>query len=175
MQALFICFCLALLFHKKGMDKYCPACDTDKPIDEFTNNRSRPDGKASYCKLCTRQKLKERRQKPDYPEKQRFFFMQWKYGLTQQEFRKILALQEGKCAVCGTQSSDVERPGFTRSGKKNKGLVVDHDHNTGAIRGLLCDRCNRAIGLLRESAMVLAKAAAYVEKMGLNYIPERRR
>ncbi len=153
--------------------KYCPACDKDKKESEFGGCKSRPGGRAAYCLVCTRLKAKEKRSRPDYPAKQRFFFMQWKYGITQEDFASILEAQDEKCAVCRTPETDVIRPGVTRSGKKNRGLVVDHDHTTKVVRGLLCDRCNRAIGLLREDVEVLRRAAEYVLSGGINFAPKR--
>ena len=76
-----------------------------------------------------------------------------KYRMTMADFRALLEKQSGGCAICGT-------------GEPGKGfhLHVDHNHQTGQVRGLLCNTCNRGIGLLRESPEVLRAAAHYLEQ-----------
>jgi hypothetical protein len=71
------------------------------------------------------------------------------YGLTPKEYAAMLRKQQGKCAVC---RATVRRP------------HVDHCHATGSVRGLLCGRCNRALGLMRDSASSLRRAATYLER-----------
>lgn len=73
------------------------------------------------------------------------------YGLSLEAYDALHQGQGGVCATC-------RRPG--RSGWD---LSVDHDHETGAVRGLLCGRCNAGIDLLREDAEVLGNAASYLE------------
>lgn len=65
----------------------------------------------------------------------------------------MVAEQEGRCAVCGREPS---------GDRWDRSLHVDHDHETGAIRGLLCGPCNRGIGLLGDSADRIAAALAYL-------------
>jgi hypothetical protein len=84
-----------------------------------------------------------------------------KYGITMEEYKTLLAEQGGCCAICGGDSP-------SRLGHKIR-FSVDHDHiieeefGVIAIRGLLCDSCNRAIGLLGDNPGLLRKAAAYLE------------
>lgn len=66
----------------------------------------------------------------------------------------MLAAQKGCCAVCGADS-----PG-------EKDWNIDHDHKTGALRGLLCCRCNPGLGNFRDSPDLLERAAAYLRKHG---------
>ena len=73
-----------------------------------------------------------------------------KFGLTPDEYSGFLAAQGGVCALC----SSLPTPGIS--------LHVDHDHGTGEIRGLLCVRCNNAIGLLREDPDLMRRASRYV-------------
>jgi len=76
-----------------------------------------------------------------------------RYGLTLKEYEKICEEQGHKCAICGKQKQEL----------RHQRLNVDHDHSTGAVRGLLCNVCNRAIGLLRDDAGLLRAAADYLE------------
>lgn len=75
------------------------------------------------------------------------------YGITVAEFEQILAVQGGGCAICG-------RDGSTSPGGI---LHVDHCHQGGHVRGLLCANCNRAIGQLGDDAARLRRAADYLE------------
>lgn len=74
-----------------------------------------------------------------------------KFGLTPDEYNAMLSSQGGKCALCGR--ADEERR-----------MAVDHDHETGTIRGLLCKWCNRGIGLLQDDPDLLRQAAEYIER-----------
>jgi hypothetical protein len=72
------------------------------------------------------------------------------YGIGPDQYAAMLEAQDGGCAICHGQSMD------------GKGLHVDHDHATGRNRGLLCDRCNRGLGLFRDDAALLRAAADYL-------------
>ena len=73
------------------------------------------------------------------------------FGLTADDLAALIEVQGGSCAICGRQP----KPGGRR-------LAIDHDHETGLVRGLLCYRCNTAIGLLGDSPQAIARALAYV-------------
>jgi hypothetical protein len=75
------------------------------------------------------------------------------YNITKEEYNNMFAEQGGKCAVCGRHQSDL-----------NHTLVIDHDHVTGKVRGLLCMRCNTGIGFLGDSVYSLAKALEYLSR-----------
>jgi hypothetical protein len=75
------------------------------------------------------------------------------YGVPFQELLILKENQDYKCAICGVNDHDT-----------TKGLAIDHDHQTGKVRGWLCHNCNRAIGMLRDDPNVLRKAVEYLEK-----------
>jgi hypothetical protein len=75
----------------------------------------------------------------------------YKYGITLKDYNDIYDAQEGKCAICGIHQSELKLP-----------LGVDHDHITGKIRGLLCRKCNWAIGLLEEDYYRILKCMSYL-------------
>lgn len=81
---------------------------------------------------------------------QRAAWLAHRYGLTPDEYAEMVAAQHNRCAICG----DTPTAG--------KSLHIDHDHESGAVRGLLCGHCNRAIGLFRDSPDVIEMAAAYL-------------
>jgi len=73
-----------------------------------------------------------------------------KFGITPEEYDGLLAAQAGVCAICGGDNG-------------SKRLAVDHDHDTGVIRGLLCNQCNRGLGLLGDSAESIRRVLDYLE------------
>lgn len=74
------------------------------------------------------------------------------YGISIDQFNDMHSAQGGVCAICGKESTD------------GKSLHVDHCHDTGSVRGLLCNRCNPALGALGDSVEMLSKAIRYLEK-----------
>src|SRR5690606_5587543 len=72
------------------------------------------------------------------------------YGITLDDYFAMLERQGGVCAICHQECQ-------TRNS-----LAVDHCHETGRVRGLLCNRCNRALGLLRDDPEVIRRAASYL-------------
>jgi len=78
-----------------------------------------------------------------------------KYGITLEQYEKLLADQGGVCAVCGGPHVGV-------GGRYH----VDHDHRTGVVRGLLCGTCNTGLGQFKDDPVVLEKAISYLKKHG---------
>lgn len=79
------------------------------------------------------------------------------YGLTMVEYNALLRTQGGVCAVCGKDEPQARG----RTGKQFA-LAVDHCHKTGKVRGLLCQKCNRAIGLLGDDPVLMRRAISYL-------------
>lgn len=81
-------------------------------------------------------------------------FAEWRYryryGITLADRDAIFAAQGSKCKIC-----DTEDPGA-------KGWHTDHDHQTKKVRGILCGNCNNALGLLKDSSLLVARAIAYL-------------
>lgn len=79
------------------------------------------------------------------------------YGITLKAYRQMVIDHDGKCAICGGEGFELVK------GQKLK-LVIDHCHETGAVRGLLCHNCNRGIGLLQDKVQNLQSAVGYLER-----------
>lgn len=77
------------------------------------------------------------------------------YGITIEQYDALVRTQGGLCAIC--KSSDP-------CGRSNSSWHVDHDHVTGTVRGLLCAKCNRAIGLMGDDADILQAAVYYLKR-----------
>ena len=82
-----------------------------------------------------------------------------KFGISLDQFNEMLAAQNGVCAICGEKETRLKK-NYDEPGD----LCVDHCHKTGKIRGLLCFKCNSAIGKLRDSSDGLTKALEYLRK-----------
>lgn len=150
--------------------KQCSICKEIKPLSQFSFkvNIGRYN---CYCKPCCSEKAKQwKRDNPNYfkervkndPEYYRKYRQKYgqakksrsllrKYGISIRGYNDLFDLQEGKCAVCGTHQSVL-------SGK----LVIDHDHTTGKLRGLLCTTCNTAIGMLKDNPQLAISLANYL-------------
>jgi hypothetical protein len=80
-----------------------------------------------------------------------------KYGMSMDEYEALLAKQKGVCAICSNPETRA------RKGKVYR-LHIDHDHQTGRIRALLCHHCNAGLGHFRDDVETMAKALAYLRK-----------
>lgn len=80
-----------------------------------------------------------------------------RYGLTPEQYRAILDSQDGLCCICRCPETLIDH-----RTKRPRRLAVDHRHDTGAVRGLLCAKCNKAIGLLKENPRTLLAACDYL-------------
>lgn len=87
----------------------------------------------------------------------RKFNLSKNYGLSLGEYDALLQKQGGVCAICGQD----EPSAHGRTGKQFR-LAVDHCHETGIVRGLLCQKCNRAVGLFGDNPILLRKAISYL-------------
>lgn len=92
--------------------------------------------------------------KDDYLQKHRFYHKKYAYGLSAVDFVALYEKQNGKCAICDIQ--------FPPLSERKKLFVVDHNHKTGSVRGLLCQSCNKAIGFFREDESLFIKAVEYI-------------
>ena len=134
--------------------KVCTRCVIEKALDEFPRRwAGRHRDHRHWCRDCSRAYLKtywaKRGDRSAYNRRQF-------YGLSESDYQALKAAQGGVCAICLTAPEDVKT--------RWKVLVVDHDHRTGQVRGLLCAHCNQAIGLFRENPAVLMNAIHYLSR-----------
>lgn len=143
--------------------KACRKCGVTKPLVEFSLSRkATATSNAVYrsdCKACCSARAMQWFK--DNPGRatanKRKFNLAKNYGLTVEEYNAMLRRQGGVCAVCGRG----EPAEHGRTGKQFR-LAVDHCHETGAVRGLLCQKCNRAIGLFGDDPILIRKAISYL-------------
>jgi len=160
--------------------KRCKVCGEVKPLVDFYAAPGMRDGRRNDCKRCNlaakhqryaadpeptkarvrkwQQENRERylarqkrnKQTPEGRRRDRNGHLKRTHGLTLADYDAMLALQKGRCAICGRMSA--------------KSFHIDHDHVTGEIRGLLCSACNHALGLFGESPQRLSRATNYVSR-----------
>lgn len=146
--------------------KICPKCKTKKPVTEFHKSKSTVTGYQVYCKPCqySRHDIWRRNNLPytraasgkfrkENPRLSKDHKLKSTYGVPLGWYEKTLAEQDGKCACCGTPDS---------GGKGD--FHLDHCHDEGHVRGLLCHCCNLGIGYLKHSLPVLEAAIVYLNR-----------
>jgi hypothetical protein len=130
-----------------------------KPIAEFG---TRPSGKPKgYCRTCEAHYQKRYASTEHgaashraasakwHGENGRDYQLSYRYGISQDDFDRMLEEQSGRCAICGTTPEST--------------LHVDHCHDTLNVRGLLCTKCNIGIGYFNDDVEVMKRAIAYLE------------
>lgn len=113
----------------------------------------RRDGRYGYCRPCKAAYMKDRRAvRPDEARRHNAVHNLRKVGATPQLLEALLVFQGGRCAICWTDEP---------TGNHGR-MVIDHDHATMVVRGLLCGHCNMGLGAFRDDPARLAAAAEYL-------------
>ena len=116
----------------------------------------KPKVKSSWCQDCSNEY--ERGRWATLSKSARIGkWLKHKYGLTFEDFMEMYEEQEGSCAVCDISIYWEDSP------NTHQKACVDHCHDTGKVRGLLCNHCNRALGLLKENKETLNRMLEYIE------------
>lgn len=114
------------------------------------------------CKSCQERNREYMRRKraglpPEEKTRQwhskRHYYLKYKFGITEEQYETMLSKQNHCCAICKSSNS---------GDKRSSRLSIDHCHKTGAIRGLLCSSCNKAIGLMKDSPEIFSAAIGYL-------------
>lgn len=160
--------------------KRCSGCGVSKALDEFHQDKNSKDKRARRCKPCAnatsarwasdnpiRHRANGRRQHDNNraannaaarkryernPERDLDAKRKYRYGVDRAKYDAMIETQGGVCAICS-------EPSLTQR------LHVDHDHATGAIRGLLCKPCNLGLGFFRDNPAALLAAIEYLSPM----------
>ncbi len=112
--------------------KKCTKCGEVKDLELFNRNSRRRDGRQSWCKACAHARRAEWAREDT--GRARKYKLKYEYGLTEEDFDRMLQDQDNKCLLCPTE--------FTNTLMRH----IDHDHETGRVRGILCNRCNMMVG-----------------------------
>jgi len=159
----------------KPNKRLCKCCNKTYPFTEefFTKDKNKRYGLRTQCRNCIKEKnrirYKENKTDENFikkvkslnkykrewaranPNKERNARLKYVFNITLEEYNIMLQKQEGVCAIC-------EKECIT-----GKNLCVDHNHTSGKIRGLLCDRCNNGLGRFDDDIELLKKAIKYLE------------
>lgn len=142
------------------MFKKCNKCLIEKPLDNFFKDKNnKTDGHYSLCKSCKKESTIEWRNSNrkiynetmrEYNKKHYARLRLQRYKISPEQYEKMLSDQKFMCKLCGSGPS------------KKRPLAIDHHHDSGIVRGLLCYSCNRAIAIL-DNPKLLEKAIQYIK------------
>lgn len=144
--------------------KRCSRCKELKTLCSFSKNKKGKNGLYCHCKVCQRQTNRTRYNKPNgqiakHADGIRRYWRHLNRDAAVKEYDKLKSEQDSKCKICNLPESEIDK-----KYNKIKYLCVDHNHQTMQVRGLLCSRCNRGIGQLKDNAALCYAAALYLEK-----------
>ena len=144
---------------KAYMAEYLKTYQRRKPTPEEREERARKrrERYATDAEYRERAKQQARENNKRNPHTKRNGRLKADFNITLEEYNALLEKQGGACAICGTKETGVQEPG-----KREHSMYVDHDHATGAVRGLLCSRCNFGLGQFRDDPKLLLRAVAYL-------------
>ena len=120
--------------------KQCSVCGVHKELDKFREGKTQ-------CKKCV-----QARRKKATKEQRRKWALKTNYGITTSQYEQMYEEQRGECYICSSASK----------------LFVDHCHETGKVRGLLCHHCNLVLGHAKDNPHILRLAATYLETHDCN-------
>jgi ribosomal protein L34E len=136
--------------------KRCNKCYVEKAASEFSKGSCRL-GLRYACKKCDNARhLAWEKKNPDKTRKK---WIEFAYGVTTTQYEQMLQEQDNKCYICKKDETIIDK-----RTKKLRRLAIDHCHTTLAVRGLLCNNCNRGIGFFSDNIELLKEAIAYLEK-----------
>jgi len=125
--------------------KRCADCKQWKPNEQFPRNRNSKDGRHCYCKECNYARSRESRER--LHGSTRHYHLKHRYGIGAEEVDVLIESQGNCCPICGRLAPS----------------HVDHDHETGHVRGVLCFNCNGGLGQFADDIDRLAAAIAYLD------------
>lgn len=153
--------------------KNCRSCNLNKEDSEFRIYKGKT---LARCRSCENKYLREYRageRRANVLQNRKIYNLKYskskkkdgnlrrKFNISIEIYNKLLNLQNNVCYICNNPESIL-----------NKSLAVDHCHTTGKIRGLLCSRCNKALGLFNDNIELLNKAIYYLKLNQLNKTDE---
>ena len=146
--------------------KVCTTCRECKPLSEFWQKaETKKDGTRSYRPSCKECEIKKKLQKyhegggKEEQKKRSFRALMRSYGISEEIYEQERIKQNYKCLLCGADEKD----------QHHGRLFVDHCHNTGKYRGLLCGVCNTGLGAFKDNVEVMQKAIEYLNETSLRH------
>lgn len=162
--------------------KKCSKCGLEQEISFFHRQKTKPDGRHSWCKVCrnlmlaeyrenNRESIKERQRvqqqlrRKNNPDAVKNSKLREAHNISLEDYKRVLKEQDGKCAICGDANGRID----PRTGRPMM-LSVDHDHTCcdgknscgSCFRGLLCNRCNMGLGHFNDDLQLMTRAIEYL-------------
>lgn len=133
----------------------CTKCKTFKHIKKFYKDKTKKDGIDSWCISCrvNYKQVNKERIAIHRRKNARQYQLKHHFGMSKIEYNNLAKRQKYKCGICRQHVKTLTRD-----------LCVDHCHKTGLVRGLLCHKCNAAIGLLKDDIKLLNRAIDWIKK-----------
>jgi hypothetical protein len=143
----------------------CCTCFIVKPLSGFYKNKREKHGHTYECISCSLRRAKtnwlKKKDKPEIKqwnrEKTKKYNLKNFFNMTLEDYNRLVEQQNGLCAICGKVETISNQFG-------SRPLSVDHDHNTGEVRGLLCSQCNHLLGNAKDSIEILNNAITYLKE-----------
>ena len=146
--------------------KVCATCGEEKPLSEYwQRGDTKKDGTKGYRHSCKQCEIKKKLNKyhegggKEEQKKRSFRALMRSYGISEEIYEQERVKQNYKCLLCGTDEKD----------QPHGRLYVDHCHETGKYRGLLCNLCNVALGSFKDNVEVIQKAIEYLNENSLRH------
>lgn len=160
---------------KDGLYPHCPECRRRNAVRSYRNRKRRLATDVEYREKSRRKQREWAARNPDkvkelnarfrliYSDEQRKNqALRWNHGITIDDYKVMFDAQGGVCAICGREETNL----LSRKTGRIRQLAVDHCHETGKIRGLLCSNCNMGIGYFRDDPEIMRKAITYLKAYG---------
>lgn len=156
-----------VLFPAPSGLKRCLKCGGEFPLEQFPFQNKRTGRLHARCKPCWNEYQRAKQRNPKVVAARKAVYdtdgwraqkereLQKNYGMSLVEYERMFDVQGGRCALCG-------QPPKKHANAERASLHVDHDHETGRVRRLLCGLCNRGIGCFHDDPERLRRAADYV-------------
>lgn len=140
----------------KSNQKKCSQCKKLKPLSDYYKDSRKSDGLDTRCKDCVKKSQSRSRRNKTKEEKKLLNRKKHvaTYGLTIESYQKLEDAQNNKCKICGAEGGDC----------RMSRLRIDHCHETGEVRGLICHKCNVGLGQFRDDLDLLKEAVKYLEE-----------
>lgn len=136
--------------HAAINERQCSLCRRILPVEDFLGDKTKIGGIGYRCWRCGLAQQKVNRSGQTYDDKRRDTYYKNTYGITLEDYNKLIDFQNGVCAVC-------------QNPPKGKRLAIDHSHRDGLVRGALCVNCNLRVIGKHVDPEILYRAARYLE------------
>lgn len=154
-------FCSRACIAEPRQIRACAFCGNPYKVPHETPTRLAHQGPSKYCsRRCSGAAKRVEVKQPLDPYARRRWALRTLYRITPDDYEEMFQRQQGRCAICGVLKERWEPAPLK---ERSRFLVVDHDHSSREVRGLLCVQCNCGVGQFKEDPAIMYAAAAYLD------------